>query len=80
MLTHPETLAVHAGRAIDPVTGAVTPNLSLATTFERAADGTLPHGNNYTRYGNPNRQALETALTALEGGREALAFASGQAA
>ena len=72
MLTHPETLAVHAGRAIDPVTGAVTPNLSLATTFERAADGTLPHGNNYTRYGNPNRQALETALTALEGGREAL--------
>jgi len=80
MSTHPETLAVHAGRAIDPATGAVTPNLTLATTFERAADGTLPHGNNYTRYGNPNRQALETALAALEGGREALAFASGQAA
>lgn len=80
MSNHPETLAVHAGRAVDPVTGAVTPNLTLATTFERAADGTLPHGNNYTRYGNPNRHALETALTALEGGREALAFASGQAA
>jgi cystathionine gamma-synthase len=80
MLKHPETLAVHAGRAVDSVTGAVTPNLTLATTFERAADGTLPHGFNYTRYGNPNRQALETALAALEGGREALAFASGQAA
>ncbi|QYM79466.1 PLP-dependent aspartate aminotransferase family protein [Horticoccus luteus] len=77
---HPETLAVHAGRRIDPATGAVTPNLTLSTTFERAADGSLPHGLNYTRLDNPNRHALEEALAALEGGREALAFASGQAA
>lgn len=77
---HPETQAVHAGRRIDPATGAVTPNLTLSTTFERAADGTLPHGFNYTRLDNPNRRALEQALTALEHGTEALAFASGQAA
>lgn len=77
---HPETLAVHAGRRIDPTSGAVTPNLTFSTTFERAADGSLPHGFNYTRLDNPNRRALEEALTVLEGGREAFAFASGQAA
>lgn len=77
---HAETLAVHAGRHIDPATGAVTPTLTLSTTFERAPDGTLPHGLVYSRTGNPNRQALETALAALEGGVAAAAFASGQAA
>ncbi|MFI5336198.1 MAG: trans-sulfuration enzyme family protein [Opitutales bacterium] len=77
---HPETAAVHAGRRIDPATGAVTPNLTLSTTFERAEDGTLPHGLIYSRYNNPNRASLEQALTALEGGKEAFAFASGQAA
>lgn len=77
---HLETLAVHACRRVDPATGAVTPNLTLATTFERAADGSLPHGLNYTRLDNPNRRALEQALAALEGGADALAFASGQAA
>jgi cystathionine gamma-synthase len=77
---HADTLAVHAGRHVDPATGAVTPNLVLSTTFERAADGTLPHGFNYSRLDSPNRQALEVALAALEGGATALAFASGQAA
>ena len=77
---HAETHAVHAGRQVDPTTGAVTPNLTLSTTFERAADGTLPHGLNYTRLDNPNRRALEQALAALEGGVDAMAFASGQAA
>jgi len=76
----PETLAVHAGRTVDPATGAVTPNLVLSTTFGRAPDGTLPQGYLYSRNDNPNRHALEVALTALEGGREAMAFASGQAA
>ena len=77
---HPETAAVHAGRRIDPATGAVTPGITLSTTFERAEDGSLPHGLIYSRYNNPNRAALEQALTALEGGKEAFAFASGQAA
>lgn len=77
---HPETLAVHAGRAVDPTTGAVAASPVLSTTFERAADGTMPRGYVYSRTETPNRGALETALAALEGGREALAFASGQAA
>lgn len=75
-----ETLAVHAGRAVEPHSGAVTPSITLATTFERAADGSFPGGHTYTRAGNPNRNALEAAFCALEGGATALAFGSGQAA
>lgn len=75
-----ETLAVQAGHAVDAGAGAVTHPLVLSTTFERAADGSLPHGYMYTRHGNPNRQSLEKYLAALEGGTEAAAFASGSAA
>ena len=75
-----DTLAVHAGHRADPATGAVTPPIHLSTTFERAADGSLPHGYSYGRDNNPNRAALESALAQLEGGAAALAFASGSAA
>lgn len=75
-----ETLAIHAGREIDGASAAVTPPIHLSTTFERASDGSFPHGYIYTRSDNPNRSALETCLTQLEGGVEAAAFASGSAA
>ncbi len=75
-----ETLAVHAGRAIDGATGAVAEPIHLSTTFERATDGTFPSGFDYTRGNNPNRAALEKALALLEGGTVAAAFASGSAA
>jgi cystathionine gamma-synthase len=74
-----ETLAVHAGRHIDPATGAVTPPIHLSTTFERGADGEYPLGFSYSREQNPNRRALEECLADLEGGKEALVFSSGLA-
>jgi len=74
-----ETTAVHAGRRIDPATGAVTPPIHLSTTFERSPDGEYPRGYSYSREDNPNRRALEECLAALEGGKEALAFSSGLA-
>ncbi len=77
---HPETLAIHAGQGVDPATGAVIPPIHLSTTFERAGDGEYPSGYIYTRIANPNRTALEAALTALEGGAACAAFGSGQAA
>ncbi len=77
---HPETIAVHAGRAIDPATGAVSAPLHLSTTFQRAADGGYPAGFSYSRSGNPNRSGLEQALAIVEGGAAAAAFASGLAA
>lgn len=75
-----ETLAVHAGHMIDPATGAVITPIHLSTTFERAEDGSFPHGHNYTRSGNPNRAALEESLRLLEDGAAATAFSSGSAA
>src|SRR5207248_10892872 len=74
------TLAVHAGRRVDPTTGAVTPAIHPSTTFEREPDGSYPRGFLYTRNANPNRNALEECLAALEGGEAAAAFASGSAA
>ncbi|HEX8983557.1 MAG TPA: aminotransferase class V-fold PLP-dependent enzyme [Ktedonobacterales bacterium] len=79
-----ETLAIHADHAADPATGAVSPPLHLSTTFERAADGSYPHGFIYSRTENPTREAWEHLLAALETGDEhggqAAAFASGSAA
>jgi cystathionine gamma-synthase len=75
-----ETMAVHAGRRIDPATGAVTPPIHLSTTFERGPSGEYPLGFSYSRENNPNRRALEECLAELEGGREALVFSSGLAA
>ena len=79
-MTRLETLAVHAGHAADPATGAVSAPIHLSTTFAREPDGALPHGFLYARNDNPNRHQLERALAALEGGGAALAFASGMAA
>jgi cystathionine beta-lyase/cystathionine gamma-synthase len=68
-----ETKAVHAGRGVDPATGAVTPPIHLSTTFERDADGSYPRGYEYARESNPNRDALEECVRELEGGAAAAA-------
>src|SRR5712671_4525487 len=75
-----ETLAVHAGQAIDPATGAVSAPIHLSTTFERDIEGTYSRGFMYTRNNNPNREALEHGVSAIEGGEAAAAFGSGTAA
>ncbi len=78
--THFETLAIHAGRPVDPTSGAITPPLVMSTTFERATDGSFPSGFSYGRTDNPVRRALEECIAALEGGGHAFCFASGSAA
>src|SRR5919202_1016426 len=75
-----ETIAVHAGHAVDPATGAVAAPIYLSTTFERDVEGTYSRGFMYTRNDNPNRQALERGVAMLEGGEAAAAFASGTGA
>ena len=74
-----ETRAVRAGQDPDPLTGAVVPPITLATTFAQDAVGE-PRAFEYSRAGNPTRAALETCLASLEGARHGLAFASGMAA
>jgi cystathionine gamma-synthase len=75
-----ETLAVHAGHAIDPTTGSVAPPLYLSTTFARDPEGVPLGGHTYIRESNPTQAQLEAALAPLEGGEAALVFASGMAA
>ncbi len=76
----PETIAVHAGAAIDRETGAISPPIHLSTTFEHPPDVAELKGYLYGRYANPTQDRLETALAAIEGGAVARAFASGMAA
>jgi cystathionine gamma-synthase len=75
-----ETIAIHAGNHTDPTTGAVVQPITLSTTFERLEDETFREGYIYSRSANPNRKALEQVLSALEGGVDAAAFSSGNAA
>lgn len=75
-----ETRAVHAGTGVDPHTGAVIEPLTLSATFERDADGGHRRGYHYSKAANPNRRSLERAVAALEGGTDAIAYASGSAA
>jgi cystathionine gamma-lyase len=77
--THLETLAIHAGQAPDPTTGAISTPVYLTSTYVQAGPGEHK-GFEYSRTQNPTRQALEGNLAALEGGRFGLTFASGCAA
>jgi cystathionine gamma-synthase len=71
---------VHAGHTIDPATGAVAAPIHLSTTCERDVEGSYSRGFMYARNNNPNRQALEQGIAALETGAAAAAFASGTGA
>ncbi|OQO92474.1 cystathionine gamma-synthase [Saccharomonospora piscinae] len=76
-----ETRAIHAGQKPDPRTGSViVPIYQTSTYAQDGVGGTREGDYEYSRTANPTRTALEEALAALEGGRHALAFASGMAA
>lgn len=75
-----ETIAIHAGNRTDDTTGAVIQPIILSTTFERLEDGSFREGYIYSRAANPNRTSLENVLAKLEGGVDAAAFSSGNAA
>lgn len=73
------TIAAHAGRLSETPGQPVTPPISLSTTFLlKEPGGHEEHA--YSRAGNPNRDALERTLCALEGGSSAAIFSSGCAA
>jgi len=74
-----DTLCIHAGQEPDPLSGAVMMPIVLSSTF--AQDGPGVHkGYDYSRAGNPTRNALEKCLAALEGASHGVAFGSGCAA
>src|SRR2546425_8428138 len=82
-----DTLALHAGAAPDPATGARAVPIHLTTSFvfensEHAASlfNMERAGHVYSRISNPTVAVLEERVAALEGGVGAVATASGQAA
>ncbi len=82
-----DTLALHAGAAPDPATGARAVPIHLSTSFvfqnsDHAASlfNMERSGHVYSRISNPTNAVLEERVAALEGGVGAIATASGQAA
>ena len=82
-----DTLALHAGAAPDPATGARAVPIHLTTSFvfessdHAASLFNLERGGHvYSRLSNPTNAVLEQRVSALEGGIGAIATASGQAA
>ncbi|EMT51385.1 O-acetylhomoserine (thiol)-lyase [Brevibacillus borstelensis AK1] len=83
----PETLALHGGQSVDPVTGSRAVPIYQTTSYvfrdtEHAANlfGLKEPGNIYTRIMNPTQDVFEQRVALLEGGVGALATSSGQAA
>ncbi len=74
-----ETRAIHVGQEPEPAYGAVNVPIYQTSTYAQPDVG-KPIRYDYARGGNPTREALQTVLASLEGGRHALCFASGLAA
>ncbi|MDD3266999.1 MAG: aminotransferase class I/II-fold pyridoxal phosphate-dependent enzyme [Burkholderiales bacterium] len=74
-----ESLLIHGGIDGDEKTGAVNVPLYLTSTYKQ--DGIGQHrGYEYSRTGNPTREAVEKLISDLEDGHKGFAFASGMAA
>ena len=73
------TELIHGGNPIDPEHGSLSHPIYHSSTF---AQHSMDHFGryDYSRSGNPTREALEEALAGLEVGTTGLAFASGMAA
>jgi O-acetylhomoserine/O-acetylserine sulfhydrylase len=82
-----ETLQVHAGHTVDPITRARAVPIYQTTSYtfdsaEHSSDlfALRTPGNTYSRMTNPTNEIFENRVAALEGGSGALAVSSGQAA
>lgn len=75
-----ETAVIHAGYENDKQTGAVNVPIYQTSTYQQDGIGEMRGGWEYSRTGNPTRQALEKLIAELEHGTDGFAFASGMAA
>lgn len=70
------TQLIHGGSSEDPLTGAVSVPIYQTSTYRQKKLG-QPGDFEYSRSGNPTRQALEALIAELEGGVKGFAFGSG---
>jgi len=73
------TELIHNGNEIDKITGALSIPIYQASTFNHEDIDNLGKYE-YSRSGNPTREALENTIAKLEGGSRGFAFSSGMAA
>lgn len=73
------TKAIHAGVKPDSATGAIMTPIYQTSTYVQEAIG-VHKGYEYSRTGNPTRNALENSIAALENGKYGACFGSGLAA
>ncbi len=83
----PSTLAIHAGEARQKIGDAITDPIVCASTYTFTSTQAVidfieqkQEREEYGRYGNPGEKVVEKKLAALEGGEEAILYASGMAA
>ena len=74
-----ETRAIHAGQEADQTTGAVMMPIYTSSTFKQESPG-VHKGYDYSRSGNPTRNAFEDCMASLEDGIKGYGFSSGVAA
>ncbi len=74
-----KTQVIHGGISIDERTGAVNIPIYITSTFKQDGLG-KQRGYEYSRTGNPTREALESLIAELDGGKAGFAFGSGMAA
>ncbi len=74
-----ESALIHGGIYGDERTGAVNTPVYQTSTYMQDGLG-KNRGYEYSRTGNPTREALESLIAELEGGKAGFAFASGMAA
>ncbi len=77
---HPDSIAAQALGWVDEGTRAITLPLHVSSTYLRDEDNQYRSGRIYARADNPAYDQPEAVLNALEGGHQALLFASGMAA
>jgi cystathionine gamma-synthase len=83
----PSTLAVHAGEERQKAVNSITDPIVCASTYTFASTQAVidyieqkQNREEYGRYGNPGEKVVERKLAAMEGGEEALLYATGMAA
>lgn len=83
----PSTLAIHAGEARQKIADSITDPIVCASTYTFTSTQAVidfieqkQEREEYGRYGNPGERVVEKKLAALEGGEEAILYASGMAA
>ena len=75
-----ESMIAHACHYVDPHSGGISPPIQFSSTYARDQNYEFVGDYSYSRSANPSWEVVERVCAELDGGAEALCFASGMAA